>query len=49
MREAIRRVGRHPAWRLTLSPDPADAVPLLHDVFDQLDRAPKVAAAVRER
>jgi hypothetical protein len=43
MREAIKRVAGHAAWHLKLSRDPADAVPLLQAVFDQLDRSSKVA------
>ncbi|HEX2080339.1 MAG TPA: hypothetical protein VHG08_21740 [Longimicrobium sp.] len=36
----VRRVAEGGAWRLTLSPSPADAVPLLHRMLDEVEGEP---------
>ena len=38
--ERIVRLAEHGGWRLTLPAHPADAIPLLHQMFDALDRGP---------
>ncbi len=47
MRDAIRRLAAPGGWRVTLSSDPADALPLLQDIFDELDRRKAVAGRAR--